>query len=197
MTIRADRRGLIRRAVLDRDASPDSLVRYYVYQLPDPALWNGAQVFVLDEVSGAATCFSDGVNWRRVTDLAIASAVLPTRLSANASATATGDGVAGPYLVAPGAATGIFVSAAFAASALSAIGTGAGSLGAPITVSAAISAGGAATVTGVGAFGTGEHARMILSGASVAVLGTITLGSPSALSATGRKCVALLTGATA
>lgn len=37
------------------------------------SLWTGAMVYVTDETGGAIPCFSDGTNWRRVSDRAIAS----------------------------------------------------------------------------------------------------------------------------
>ena len=196
MATRADQRGLYRRAVLVRDSQPDSLVRYYVYQLPDPALWTGAQVFVLDEVGGATTCFSDGVNWRRLEDLVIVSAVVSADLSASAAATAIGNGVSGPYLVSPGRSTGFFVGASFVAVALSAAGVSVATLGAPEFGASDLSAAGVSTVTGVGDFGVGEHAGLVANGVSVATLATMIDGEPSGLSAAG-KSIALLEGATA
>ncbi len=37
------------------------------------SLWTGALVYVTDETGGAIPCFSDGTNWRRMSDRAIAS----------------------------------------------------------------------------------------------------------------------------
>ena len=37
------------------------------------SLWTGALVYVSDEVGGAVPAFSDGTNWRRVTDRAVAA----------------------------------------------------------------------------------------------------------------------------
>ncbi len=37
------------------------------------SLWTGAMVYVTDETGGAIPCFSDGTNWRRVSDRAVAS----------------------------------------------------------------------------------------------------------------------------
>lgn len=39
----------------------------------DASLWTGALVYVTDETGGAVPAFSDGTNWRRVTDRAIVS----------------------------------------------------------------------------------------------------------------------------
>lgn len=40
----------------------------------DPSLWEGAQVYVSNESGGAVIAFSDGSDWRRVTDRAVVSA---------------------------------------------------------------------------------------------------------------------------
>ena len=37
------------------------------------SLWTGALVYVTDETGGAIPCFSDGTNWRRMSDRAVAS----------------------------------------------------------------------------------------------------------------------------
>jgi hypothetical protein len=37
------------------------------------SLWSGAMVYVSNESGGAVVAFSDGTNWRRVTDRAIVS----------------------------------------------------------------------------------------------------------------------------
>lgn len=37
------------------------------------SLWTGALIYVTDETGGAVPVFSDGTNWRRVTDRTIAS----------------------------------------------------------------------------------------------------------------------------
>lgn len=39
----------------------------FVVDLPSAALWEGAFVFVSDEVGGPALAVSDGTNWRRLT----------------------------------------------------------------------------------------------------------------------------------
>ena len=131
MTTRADRRGVLRRASLTRQALPFSLDRYTVAGLPDPARWEGAQVHVSDEIDGAVTAFSDGTNWRRITDRAIVSAALPTALDAGGVSESYLDAVIGPYLVAPGVAAGTFSAAAILASALSGSGAGVGTLQTP------------------------------------------------------------------
>jgi hypothetical protein len=37
------------------------------------SVWPGATVYVSNEAGGAVTAFSDGTNWRRVTDRAVVS----------------------------------------------------------------------------------------------------------------------------
>lgn len=46
---------------------------YTVATLPS-AIEAGGSIFVSDEVGGSILAFSDGINWRRVTDRAIVSA---------------------------------------------------------------------------------------------------------------------------
>ncbi len=53
--------------------NPRPLVLYLVAQLPAAALWEGATVYVSNESGGAVPAFSDGTNWRRVTDRAVVS----------------------------------------------------------------------------------------------------------------------------
>ncbi len=53
---------------------PARLVNFAVSSLPSPsAAGAGSLVFVSDESGGAVVAFSDGANWRRVTDRAIVS----------------------------------------------------------------------------------------------------------------------------
>lgn len=164
MTTRADRRGVLRRAVLTRQAQPFALDRYRVAQLPSAALWEGAQVHVSDEVDGAVTCFSDGVNWRRITDRAIAVAAVPAALSASGAAGGNLDAVIGPYMRGNGAAGGTFVGAARVAAALSAAGGASGTLQTPPKVPADLDAdaGGSAT------FGGAARVSVALSAAGAA-----------------------------
>jgi hypothetical protein len=49
------------------------LTAYTVATVPSAAANPYAQIFVTDEVGGAVPAFSDGTNWRRVTDRAIVS----------------------------------------------------------------------------------------------------------------------------
>ncbi len=53
--------------------APLLLDSYAVAALPSAALWTGAMVFVSNEAGGAVPAFSDGTNWRRVTDRAVVS----------------------------------------------------------------------------------------------------------------------------
>lgn len=46
---------------------------YTVAALPDATTQTGAMIFVSDETGGAVPAFSDGTNWRRVTDRAVVS----------------------------------------------------------------------------------------------------------------------------
>lgn len=50
----------------------DGLVSYTVATVPSAAT-SGRLIFVSDETGGAVPAFSDGTNWRRVTDRAIVS----------------------------------------------------------------------------------------------------------------------------
>jgi hypothetical protein len=50
---------------------PDS---YEVADVPDPTKYAGAIIYVTDETDGAVPAFSDGTDWRRMTDRAIISA---------------------------------------------------------------------------------------------------------------------------
>lgn len=57
----------------ERMAAPALLMSYAVADLPDAALWTGAIIYISDETGGAVTAFSDGTDWRRTTDRAIAT----------------------------------------------------------------------------------------------------------------------------
>jgi hypothetical protein len=114
--------------VLTRQAQPFSLDRYTVAQLPAASVWTGAQVHVSDETGGAITCYSDGVNWRRISDRAIVSAAVPAALSGTGATSGNLDAVIGPYMRSTAASVGTFVGAARAAAALSAAGATAGVL---------------------------------------------------------------------
>ncbi len=67
-------RAWLTRSIYPRNANaPFFLEPYTVATLPSAADWEGAQVYVSDESGGAVPAFSDGTNWRRVTDRAIVS----------------------------------------------------------------------------------------------------------------------------
>lgn len=53
--------------------NPLLLNSYTVATVPTASLWKNAMIFVSDEAGGAVPAFSDGTNWRRVTDRAIVS----------------------------------------------------------------------------------------------------------------------------
>ncbi|MEK9810894.1 MAG: hypothetical protein VW362_10640 [Candidatus Nanopelagicales bacterium] len=151
MTTRAARRGVLRRAVLTRQAQPFALDRYQVFQLPPASQWTGAQVHVSDETGGAVTCFSDGQYWRRITDRTVVSAAVPAALSGTGAATGTLYAVAGPYLRGAGSATGTLRAASLASAGLSGAGVAAMTLQTPPKVPADLSAAGSATATARGA----------------------------------------------
>lgn len=46
---------------------------YTVANLPDASLYEGAMLYCSDESGGAVPVFSDGTDWRRVTDRAVAA----------------------------------------------------------------------------------------------------------------------------
>lgn len=46
---------------------------YAVADVPDATVYTGAVIFVSDETGGAVLAFSDGTDWRRVTDRAVVS----------------------------------------------------------------------------------------------------------------------------
>lgn len=65
-------------AALPHDGSeamtaPLRLMTYAVADLPDATLWTAALVYVSDETGGAVPAFSDGTDWRRVTDRVVVS----------------------------------------------------------------------------------------------------------------------------
>lgn len=46
---------------------------YTVATVPDATKYTGGTIYVSDETGGAVLAFSDGTNWRRVTDRAVIS----------------------------------------------------------------------------------------------------------------------------
>lgn len=59
--------------ILQLRRGPQPLTSYTVAAAPDPTKCLGAQIYVSNEAGGAVPAFSDGTNWRRVTDRAIIS----------------------------------------------------------------------------------------------------------------------------
>jgi hypothetical protein len=47
---------------------PIVLARYTVATVPDATVYTGGTIYVSNESGGAVMAFSDGTNWRRVTD---------------------------------------------------------------------------------------------------------------------------------
>lgn len=62
-----------RASVMERFSEPQTLPSYTVATVPDATLWLAAMIYVSNETGGAVPAFSDGTNWRRVTDRAIVS----------------------------------------------------------------------------------------------------------------------------
>lgn len=50
-----------------------TLPSYTVATLPSAARWEAGMIYVSDETGGAVPAFSDGTDWRRVTDRAVVS----------------------------------------------------------------------------------------------------------------------------
>ncbi len=63
----------IERAFSQQMDAPFRLKTYAVADRPDAAEWIGGLIYLSNEAGGAVIAFSDGVNWRRVTDRAIVS----------------------------------------------------------------------------------------------------------------------------
>jgi hypothetical protein len=49
------------------------LKSFTVATVPSASISSGSTIYVSNESGGAVLCFSDGTNWRRVTDRAIIS----------------------------------------------------------------------------------------------------------------------------
>lgn len=56
-----------------RGEEPLILPSYTVATVPDEATYINTMIYISDESGGAVPAFSDGTNWRRVTDRAIIS----------------------------------------------------------------------------------------------------------------------------
>lgn len=63
----------IRAALSDVWATPLRLKSFTVTGAPPAADWTGGMIYVTNEAGGAVPAFSDGTNWRRVTDRAVIS----------------------------------------------------------------------------------------------------------------------------
>lgn len=57
----------------DGSEGPVVLASYTVASVPTAASYTGGMIYVTNETGGAVPAFSDGTNWRRVTDRAIVS----------------------------------------------------------------------------------------------------------------------------
>jgi len=60
-------------ALSDPWPTPLKLASYAVADLPPAADWTGGMAYVTNETGGAIPAFSDGTNWRRVSDRAVVS----------------------------------------------------------------------------------------------------------------------------
>jgi hypothetical protein len=54
-------------------SGPLKMSIYTVASLPDATINEGGLIYVSNETGGAVAAFSDGTNWRRVTDRAVVS----------------------------------------------------------------------------------------------------------------------------
>lgn len=63
----------INRAFQALATNPLPLASYTLATVPDATVATGSLIYVSDESGGAVPSFSDGTNWRRVTDRAIIS----------------------------------------------------------------------------------------------------------------------------
>lgn len=55
------------------NSGPQRLTAYTVLTLPSPSQYSRTMIYVSNETGGAVPAFSDGTNWRRVTDRVIVS----------------------------------------------------------------------------------------------------------------------------
>ena len=53
--------------------APLPALPFTLSEAPNAALFQGHVIYITDETGGAVLAFSDGTNWRRVTDRAIIS----------------------------------------------------------------------------------------------------------------------------
>ena len=59
--------------VVETSGGPVEFPRYAVAQVPDASAYIGHMVYINNETGGPVMAFSDGTNWRRVTDRAVIS----------------------------------------------------------------------------------------------------------------------------
>lgn len=62
-----------KQSVKDRFSEPSYMPSYTVTTLPSVTTFANCLIYVSNETGGAVPAFSDGTNWRRVTDRAIVS----------------------------------------------------------------------------------------------------------------------------
>lgn len=60
-------------AKLLSNSQPWQLPSYTVAEVPEASLYRGHVIYISNESGGAVIAFSDGSNWRRVTDRAVIS----------------------------------------------------------------------------------------------------------------------------
>lgn len=65
--------GLLARDGTEAMTGPIVLASYVKTQLPTAAAYTAGLIYVSNEAGGAVPAFSDGTNWRRVTDRAVVS----------------------------------------------------------------------------------------------------------------------------
>ena len=65
--------GLLARDGTEAMTAPIVLASYLKTQLPTASAYTAGLIYVSNEAGGAVPAFSDGTNWRRVTDRAVVS----------------------------------------------------------------------------------------------------------------------------
>lgn len=73
MTLRSNAPRAIEQWVREPKTWPDRMAEYTVATLPDPVKWRGGIIIVTNETGGEVPAWSDGTDWRRVTDRAVVS----------------------------------------------------------------------------------------------------------------------------
>ena len=59
--------------VVETSGGPVEFPRYAVAQVPDASAYIGHMVYINNETGGPVMAFSDGTNWRRITDRTVIS----------------------------------------------------------------------------------------------------------------------------